>query len=312
MQNILTLAGIALIGLSLMAACGMLAVERLGAARRRSRLSEGADGVRAIRPNPTGATVQEVIKSVKRVGEYIAPQDPRELSLIRTKLIHAGFMKREAVTVYLGARTLSMVLAVLGCALMLPKLLNHSGGIGAVAITAVLAGVGIMGPDQFLKHHRKRLQLEYSEGFPDLLDLLVASVEAGLSLDAAVSRVADEIVRRYPNLAHALKLLTLELRAGRSRKDAWAVFAERLGLEEARSFATMLRQAEEMGSSLGETLAVFSQDMRSKRMLKAEEKALALSAKLMLPLILFLFPCLLGVLMMPAVYRISQTVLLKH
>jgi tight adherence protein C len=103
----------------------------------------------------------------------------------------------------------------------------------------------------------------------------------------------------------------LELRAGRSRRDAWASLADRLGLEEARSFATMLRQAEEMGSSLGDTLAIFSEDMRTKRMLRAEEKALALSAKLMLPLIMFLFPCLLGVLMMPAVYRIS-TMLLKH
>ena len=104
-------------------------------------------------------------------------------------------------------------------------------------------------------------------------------------------------------------MLTLELRAGRSRKDAWTAFAERLGIDEARSLATMLRQAEEMGTSLGETLAVFSDDMRSKRMLRAEEKAMALPAKMMLPLILFIFPCLIGVLMLPAIYRIKETLM---
>jgi tight adherence protein C len=114
-------------------------------------------------------------------------------------------------------------------------------------------------------------------------------------------------VRRYPVLAEQLKYLTLELRAGRSRRDAWLGFAERLGLEEARTFATMLRQAEDMGTSLGETLRVFSEDMRAKRMLRAEEKAMALPAKLIVPLILFIFPCLMGVLILPAAFRVSQT-----
>jgi len=167
----------------------------------------------------------------------------------------------------------------------------------------------MMGPDKYLQGKRRKLELEYNDGFPDLLDLLVASVEAGLSLDAAVSRVGDEIVRRHPNLALQVNMLTLELRAGRSRKDAWLAFSERLGTDESRQLATMLRQAEEMGTSLGETLSIFSDDMRMKRMLKAEEKAMALPAKLMVPLILFIFPCLLGVLMLPAGFRIAKTLL---
>ena len=105
---------------------------------------------------------------------------------------------------------------------------------------------------------RTKREREYRDGFPDLLDLLVASVEAGLSLDAAVSRVTEELARRYPNLTVHLRFLVLELRAGKSRKDAWAAFADRLGIDEARQLATMLRQAEEMGTSLGETLTVFS------------------------------------------------------
>jgi tight adherence protein C len=299
-----------MIGLALLAGCGVLLVEQVNASRRRTRLTGAAE----TRPDRSGAkaALSGIAGKVKRVGEYVAPQDPRELSLIRAKLLQAGFPQREAIAVYLGARTLAMALAVGACAIMLPRIMTHAGGLGAVGLTAIVAGGTILGPDHILGRFRKRLELEYREGFPDVLDLLVASVEAGLSLDAAVSRVADEVARRYPNLANALRILTLELRAGRSRRDAWAGLAERLGLEEARSFATMLRQAEEMGSSLGETLAIFSEDMRTKRMLRAEEKALALSAKLMLPLIMFLFPCLLGVLMMPAVYRIATMLIKPH
>ncbi len=309
-QMLVQYAGTALIGLPLLAGCSLFVVEQVNASRRRTRLTDAVDGRPAH--SSAKAALTGLAGKVKRVGEYVAPQDPRELSLIRTKLTQAGFPQREAVAVYLGGRTLAMVMAVGICAIMLPRIIGHAGGFGAVAITGVLAAAAILGPDHILGRFRKRLELEYREGFPDVLDLLVASVEAGLSLDAAVSRVCDEVVRRYPNLANALRLLTLELRAGRSRRDAWGALADRLGLEEARSFATMLRQAEEMGSSLGETLAIFSEDMRTKRMLRAEEKALALSAKLMLPLIMFLFPCLLGVLMMPAVYKIATMLVNKH
>jgi tight adherence protein C len=170
----------------------------------------------------------------------------------------------------------------------------------------VLSILAMLGPERVLTMRRTKLESEYRDGFPDLLDLLVASVEAGLSLDAAVSRVSEELDRRYPNLAEHLQILVREMRAGRSRKEAWLALAERLGIEEARSLATMLRQAEEMGTSLGETLAVFADDMRVKRMLKAEEKAAALPAKLTLPLILFIFPCLLGVLVLPAGIRLSR------
>jgi tight adherence protein C len=173
-------------------------------------------------------------------------------------------------------------------------------------IVAGLSVGAMIGPDRVIQMRRAKREAEYRDGFPDLLDLLVASVEAGLSLDAAVGRVSEELVRRYPNLAEQLQLLSREMRAGRSRKDAWLNLADRVGMDEARSLATMLRQAEEMGTSLGETLAVFAEDMRTRRMLKAEEKAAALPAKLTLPLILFIFPCLLGVLVLPAAIRLSQ------
>jgi tight adherence protein C len=245
---------------------------------------------------------------VKRLGDRIAMQDPAQVNQLKHKLIQSGFYSREAVTVYLGAKALSLALATVAVIVLLPWAL-HGGGMVALCMASVLAFAGIMGPDQVLKMRKTARELEYREGFPDLLDLLVASVEAGLSLDAAVSRVTEELERRYPHFSTHLRVLTLELRAGRARKDAWGGLAERLGIDEAQSLATMLRQAEEMGSSLGETLAVFSDDMRTKRMLRAEEKAMALPAKMMIPLILFIFPCLIGVLMLPAAYKIKETLM---
>jgi tight adherence protein C len=243
---------------------------------------------------------------VRRLGQQSAVRDPANLSVLRTRLMQAGFYNREAPVIFLGIKAVALAAATLGVVLTLPMMAGGKGGMNGMILALALAGAAMMGPEQVLKSRRRSRELEYADGFPDLLDLLVASVEAGLSLDAAVTRVTDELGRRYPNLVIHLRFLVLELRAGKARRDAWTAFAERLGIDDARALATMLRQAEEMGTSLGETLTVFSQDMRQRRMLKAEEKALALGAKLTVPLILFIFPCLLGGLMLPAVFRLMK------
>jgi tight adherence protein C len=305
-QNLLTLAAIGLITIGVGGSSWILFRGATGAARRRTRLA-GDAGLIAGGGSGSVIDFSAVVSRVSRFGDRMAITDPSKLSALRAKLAQAGFFSREAVTVYLGARAVAMCIAIAATVAVLPWILGGHGGFLGVLVAAVFAGAAVLGPDQVIKSRRLAREREYRDGFPDLLDLLVASVEAGLSLDAAVSRVTDELIRRYPHLAEHLKFLTLELRAGRSRKDAWAALSDRLGIDEARSLSTMLRQAEEMGTSLGETLAIFSDDMRAKRMLRAEEKAMALPAKLMIPLILFIFPCLLGVLILPAAFRISQS-----
>ena len=275
---------------------------------RRGRL-QGAGGAQTIAGagGPSiGGISSHLVAGVRRLGQQDAVRDPAKLSVLRNQLMQAGFYNREAPVIYLGCRAIALVVATVGVILVLPMILGGKSGMSGVLVASLLSGLAILGPDQVLKVRRTKREQEYRDGFPDLLDLLVASVEAGLGLDAAVSRVTEELVRRYPNLVVHLRFLVLELRAGKARKDAWTAFAERLGIDDARQLATMLRQAEDMGTSLGETLTVFSQDMRSKRMLRAEEKALALSAKLTVPLIFFIFPCLLGALMLPAAARLMQ------
>ena len=306
-EALISIVGAALVLASLGGVAWMGATEFRLRAIRKVRLNN-AGGARALAAD-TGSGKglgAQVVAGVRRLGQQDAVRDPAKLSVLRNQLMQAGFYNREAPVIYLGCRAIALVVATVGVILVLPLVLGGKAGMAGIIVASVLSGLAILGPDQVLKMRRTKREQEYRDGFPDLLDLLVASVEAGLSLDAAVSRVTEELVRRYPNLVVHLRFLVLELRAGKARKEAWTAFADRLGIDDARQLATMLRQAEDMGTSLGDTLTVFSQDMRSKRMLRAEEKALALSAKLTVPLILFIFPCLLGALMLPAAARLME------
>jgi tight adherence protein C len=306
LQNAISLVAFALLAVAALGGAAVMAGEMRLRAQRRARFQSPSTGASA--PSSPFGEVRvfgQVADGVRRLGQQAAIRDPSKISDLRMRLTRAGFFNREAAIYYLGARAAALAVATLAVITVLPFAMK-GGGMTAVSMACAFAGVALLGPDQVLKARQKNRELEYADGFPDLLDLLVASVEAGLSLDAAVSRVSDELVRRYPRLTVHLRILTLELRAGKSRKDAWLAFADRLGIDDARALATMLRQAEEMGTSLGETLSVFSLDMRAKRMLRAEEKALALPVKLTVPLILFIFPCLIGVLILPAIARISQ------
>ena len=307
LETIIYLAGLVLT-VGAIGGLGILGLGELRArAQRRDRCSQAISNrqvARTVEPS-RGAIANQLVAAVRRLGQQSAVSDPSKISNLRSSLMQAGFYTREAPVIFLGVKALGLAVATLGVLLTLPAMIGHKGGnMGALAVAVGVSLLALYGPDFVLKSRKTKREREYSEGFPDLLDLLVASVEAGLSLDAGVQRVTEELERRYPTLTVHLRFLVLELRAGRSRKDAWTAFADRLGIDDARQLATMLRQAEDMGTSLGETLSVFSADMRSKRMLRAEEKALGLSAKLTVPLILFIFPSLLGALMLPAAARL--------
>jgi tight adherence protein C len=301
--TLITIAAVLMIGVGLAGLGSVVLRAALAGLKRRERLSGEVSASADARH--TGAFAQ-LADRVRRLGGHAEAQDPNQASAMRVKLMRAGFSGREAVAYYLGVRSILLVLATIATLMLVPMAISKAGGSGTLLIAGLFAAIAVFGPDQVLRSRQTAREREYRDGFPDLLDLLVASVQAGLSLDAAVNRITEELVSRYPNLSENLYLMTLEFRAGQARKDAWSRFADRLGIDEARSFSTMLRQAEEMGSSMGETLSVFSDDMRQKRMLRAEEKALALPAKMMIPLILFIFPCLIGVLMLPAGVKIAH------
>ena len=244
--------------------------------------------------------------AINAVALRLAPAAGKQVSAVRARLNAAGYTASSAVAVYFLTRFACLILPQLFLFLLLPYLGSLSS-LWLLVICLVLALAGLAAPGFFLDQKTARRRQAASAGFPDMMDLMVACVEAGLSLDAAVQRVGEELELRHPIIAVHLKTLSLELRAGKTRRTAWRAFADRMGIEEAGSLSTMLRQAEEMGTSLGQTLRVFSADMRQRRILRAEEKAMALPAKMTLPLILFVFPVLLGVLTLPAVVMLGKT-----
>ena len=164
---------------------------------------------------------------------------------------------------------------------------------------------GYFGPSVYLSRRIAGRQVEHRAGFPDFMDLLVVCADAGLSMEAALDRVGRELADSYRSLSANIHMATLEMRAGRTLSETLDHLADRLGLEEARSFATLLQQSEKLGSSLTEALRVYSDDMRHKRLSRAEEKAYSLPAKLSVPLTLCVFPVVIIVIMLPVYVKLK-------
>jgi len=231
-------------------------------------------------------------------GQHLSLPDANEITRMRFVLSQAGFYTAQSVPIFYAIRVLFLVLpqfALIGIWWYFAKDMPPQQ---IVLIGSLLILFGMFAPSLILQSFVKKRRQNAREGFPDMVDLLVSCVEAGLGLDASLMNVSREIGDRYPVL--------LELMAGRTRHEALKNFADRLGLEETKALAVMLKQAEEMGSPIGKALRVFSDEMRSKRMLLAEERALALSAKLTVPLVVFIFPTIMGMLMLPAAVKLGE------
>jgi tight adherence protein C len=227
---------------------------------------------------------------------------------LRRKLLDAGYFRREALNYYLFGRV--------ACAILLPALMYvvtqlfifTAPSLIRLMLVAVAFLIGIAGPDFYLVRRQRALAQRYRQVFPDLLDLLVVCVDAGLSLEAAFDRITFEISKRSRELGMHLEIMAAEIRAGRSTVDALDSLADRLGLDEAGSFVAMLRQSIELGSDIGDALRVFSDEMRDKRLLRAEEKANKLSVKMVIPLGLFIFPVVLLVTILPVMIKLTKVI----
>ena len=165
--------------------------------------------------------------------------------------------------------------------------------------------LGYLVPSLVIDRIISRRREEYRTGFPDFMDLMVVCADAGLAMEAALERVGRELGPSYPALSANIHMTNLEIRAGRTLTEALEHFAARLGLEEVKSFATLIQQSSELGSSITDALRVYSEDMRHKRLSIAEEKAYALPAKLSFPLMVCIFPVLFVVILLPVFVRVK-------
>lgn len=241
-----------------------------------------------------------------RASQLFAPTKREEITTLRKQLVRAGFLSPSAIPIYYGIRV--VVAASLPILFfMLSHLLPYDvPGYLQLVFAAGLVVVGLIVPSVLLDWRRGKMRERYSHTFPDLMDLLVVCIESGQSLNGAIERVGKEIVQSCPEFGANLHLVSLELRAGRTLTDALNGLFERTGVEEIKSLKVLLKQSEELGASIARTLRVYSDEMRDKRLMRAEAKAHALPVKMTLPLGLFIFPVVLMVVMVPVVIRIMN------
>jgi tight adherence protein C len=238
---------------------------------------------------------QRLIAGLKRLGEK-APRSPKEMGSLRLRLVQAGYRRDEALTLFFGIRiafAVGLFALFAGGILTKPNILVALGGLG---LGYVLPGM-VLARIAKKRAHRIRLSLA------DMLDLLVVSVEAGLGLDQALQRVGAELEFAYPELSDELRLINLELRAGKPRSEALRNLADRTGVDDLSALCTMLIQTDKFGTSVAQSLRVYSETLRTKRRQRAEEAAAKTGVKMVFPLVICIFPTIWVVTIGPAAIR---------
>jgi tight adherence protein C len=280
----------------------MALIRSRGAIRRRAAGIHEQDGPsngsRSLRSSST--------KAAQRLLDYTSKHykaDAEDMKVLRRRLVQAGIYDPRAVAVFFAARTFLAAVAGAGAFFVLPML----GVTGTSSFWFFVMGSGILGyvgPSVYIDRRIAARKVEHRAGFPDFLDLMVVCADAGLAMEAALDRVSRELADSYRSLSANIHMATLEMRAGRSMTEALEHLAERLALEEARSFAILIQQSDELGSSITDALRVYSDDMRHKRLSRAEEKAYSLPARLAVPMMLCIFPTLFVVILLPVGVRL--------
>ncbi|OQX47261.1 MAG: hypothetical protein B0D86_00335, partial [Candidatus Sedimenticola endophacoides] len=249
------------------------------------------------------------IKWVAPIGNLILPKSGWQKSRIQRRLVHAGFRSPQAMATFIGIKLLLAALTLLIAFSVAPFIAKELEQMGTTLVTATLVLIALFSfylPDGILDRMIEQRQVAFSEGFPDAMDMLMVCVEAGMGLDAAINRVGEEVSFSHPQLGEEFRLVALELRAGKDRDTALKAMAERTGVEMVQSLVTVLLQAEHFGTSVASTLREFADEMRTKRIQIAQEKAAKLPVKLIVPVLLFIFPALFMVIFAPAVLQIYK------
>jgi tight adherence protein C len=251
-----------------------------------------------------GSSVRAVQKLLDYTTKHYSGEQAGDVKILRRRLIQAGIYNSRAVAFFFVARTILAVGFGLAVFSFLPMLVTQKA---SMFWSSVMVGgiIGYFAPLIFLRWRIAKNEDEHRSGFPDFLDLLVVCADSGLSMEAALERVGRELGDTYPSLCANIHMTNLEIRAGRTMTDALEHFGDRLGLPEARAFATLIQQSAELGSSITEALRVYSDDMRHKRLSRAEEKAYSLPAKLSLPMMICIFPVIFVVILLPVAVRLA-------
>lgn len=241
------------------------------------------------------------LKAVVQPFDKILPKSSQEVSVAQKRLIRAGYREDSYVSIFYGTKVL---IPLVLCALVAATGLSRYG---AFFMYALALALGYLIPDFWIGRVIKKRQLEIRIGLPEFLDLMVVCIEAGLSLDQALARSAEELAPSQPDLSDELALTLLEQRAGRPRVDAWRHLAERVDIDVVRALVSAIIQADQFGTSIAKTLRVYSDTLRVQRRQHVEEMAAKTPVKIVFPLVLFIFPSLFVVALGPALITLSES-----
>jgi tight adherence protein C len=241
---------------------------------------------------------------IPRIGVPLIPGSVEDQDKLRTKLIRAGFYREQAPLIFLGTKMVLMVLpALIIVAFRMAGMLSTQ----TTVLLVLMAGIsGFLLPNYWLKWREQDRQIEIRRTLPDALDMIVVCADAGLSLDAGIQRVGHELRLAHPLLAYELWVVSRSMELGMSAPEALAQLSSRFEIPELRYLATIVREAERFGSSVAKSIRMHAETLRSERMQRAEEAARKSAVKMLFPTILFIFPVMLMVVLVPSILQIRR------
>lgn len=259
----------------------------------------------SLRAKDNASTWARMATRIEEAGFSLADSKDERLA---KNLKSAGFTSPSAPRVFTLTR-LILVFVLPGIFVLIALTRPEPPGFIMTYIVGSLLGLlGLFLPNIYIQAKADRRTQAVVNGFPDCLDLMLVCIEAGLGIEAAMDRVGREMVKVHPLVSELLSTAVLRLRAGATRQEAFRALADSSGVDEINSFATLLIQSDKLGTSLGSTLRVYAAEMREKRRMRAEEKAYRLPVLISIPLVVFMLPVMIGVLMLPASIRVVREV----
>ncbi|MCC1492261.1 type II secretion system F family protein [Cognatishimia sp. F0-27] len=247
-------------------------------------------------------------EKLNKYAQFLEPQDEKELSDIKMKLLQAGYRGKDAVQLYYFAQfALALGLLAAGVTYFFLFVDQETATMNSKLMYILGPGVvGYMFPKYWINKRVETRKEEIQSGFPDALDMMLVCVEAGQSMDQSIVRVSKELRASYPSLADEFEIIAHEMKAGKDKTQVLGDMSERCGVQDVSSFVTVLNQAQTFGTSISDALRVYASEMRDKRVMRAEEKANQLPTKMTLTTMMLTVPPLLIILVGPSAVGISE------
>jgi tight adherence protein C len=273
----------------------------------RRRLSDRSSAASAVGPSPLLRNERVDNPILRWVESATAPTKAEEGTQLRRDLASAGF-EHPAASVWYTIVRFGLAIGLPVLFIFSQTLLAHPmTGMKLILLTLACCGLGLVGPRMVVDRRIKARRDQAENEFPDVLDLMVVCVEAGLGLEASFVRVGLEVHSSHPLIAHHFERLAQEMAAGRSRSDALRNMADRIDVESVKSFVALVIQTDSLGVSIGQTLRTFSVEMRERRFLRAEEKAMRVPVLMTVPITACFLPVIIGALLLPPIIDMMRT-----